>query len=196
MRFNRRGITLVECLISIILIGTLLGCILGAFFISRSAASKTEHRLVAIALLREFMEFETRCGFDGYTVRDEGEQVIAQYADGNNDGYFYDDYYNYIKSYNEARGHTFPSAITPGEWVGPITIGDLQLKVKPEPYIPSGGETFGAPKVTVGTAPQICEYKIVGFVVSWDEVSPGSVSGVRTLEERAAGYIADHNAPK
>lgn len=152
--------------------------------------------MIAVALLREFMEFETRFGFDGYVIRDESDEIIAQYTDSNNDGYLYDDYYGFIRDYNAAKGNTFPSAITPGDWIGPITIGDFTLKIKPDPYVPAGGETFGAPKVTVGTAPQTCDYKMIGFVVGWDEVMPGPGSGVKTMEERAVVYIADHNAPK
>lgn len=196
MRFSRRGITLVECLVTIFLVSTLFGCVLGAFFISRGAAKRTEHRMVAVSLLREFMELETRFGFDGYAVRDADDQLTAQYIDSNGDGYFHDDYYGYIRDFNTARGYIFPDAITPGEWIGPITIGDLTLKIKPDPYIPAGGEILGAPKVTIGTAPQICEYKVIGFTVSWDEVAHGTESGVKTLEEKAVAYIADHNTPK
>lgn len=60
------GLTLVENLISILLISTLLIGIMGAFFISRLCVSRAGHRMAAMGLVKEWMEKELAIRGGGY----------------------------------------------------------------------------------------------------------------------------------
>ncbi|MFH1190551.1 MAG: prepilin-type N-terminal cleavage/methylation domain-containing protein [Candidatus Omnitrophota bacterium] len=63
-RENSSGVTLIENLISIVLISTLLIGITAAFFVSRMSAARARHRIVAAGIAKEWLEKElaTRCG--------------------------------------------------------------------------------------------------------------------------------------
>lgn len=66
---NRKGITLVENLVGVMLLATLLFCILGAFVIARLAEDRAKHRMMAMNKIREHMEQEIKAGFlGGYTA--------------------------------------------------------------------------------------------------------------------------------
>lgn len=65
---NKTGLTLVEALVSMCLIGTLLVGILGAFFISRLGTDRARHRVVAMNQVKEYMEQEIRAGYLGGRV--------------------------------------------------------------------------------------------------------------------------------
>lgn len=62
------GLTLIEAIVSMCLIGTLLVGILGAFFISRLGTDRSKHRIVAMNKIQEYMEQEIRAGYLGGRV--------------------------------------------------------------------------------------------------------------------------------
>lgn len=53
---NRRGITLVEILISILILGISVGAMLGSFVIGRVSATKAKHHIEAMNYARAAME--------------------------------------------------------------------------------------------------------------------------------------------
>jgi len=57
----------------------------------------------------------------------------------------------------------------------------LQGRLRPDPY---PAETY-----EIGTDPNSCRYKKIGFVVEWDE----KLSGGANSRERAVAYVADHS---
>jgi hypothetical protein len=61
---------------------------------------------------------------------------------------------------------------------------DLVGTIKPDPY---PGSVY-----TTGTAPKTARYKLVGFVVEWQEKLFGGAS-MPVSRERAAAYVAEHN---
>lgn len=63
---NRPGLTLVENLVSILLVSTLLIGVMGAFFVSRSSVSRARHRMTAMSIIREWMEKELATRGGGY----------------------------------------------------------------------------------------------------------------------------------
>jgi len=62
---NRRGLTLVEALVSIVLVSALLLGIVGAFIIARLGVDRAKHRMMAMNTIRECMEQEIRAGYLG-----------------------------------------------------------------------------------------------------------------------------------
>lgn len=60
---NDRGLTLVESLVSIVLISVLLVGILGAFYISKVGTVHARHRMTAMSLVREYLEKEISLGY-------------------------------------------------------------------------------------------------------------------------------------
>lgn len=60
---NKRGLTLIESLVSIALIGVLLTGVMGAFFISKTSTVHARHRMIAMDLAREFLEREISLGY-------------------------------------------------------------------------------------------------------------------------------------
>lgn len=61
---KNRGLTLVESLISILLLSTLLVSILGAFYISRLCDEHSRHRLIAMNEIKKYIEEEISFGFN------------------------------------------------------------------------------------------------------------------------------------
>jgi len=154
---NTRGLTLVEALISILLISVLLVGILGAFVVARLGVDRAKHRMMAMNTIRQYMEQEIRAGYlGGFGARDD-ESVD-------------EDYYLTVDSASSAS----------------FTIDDtgsstLQGTIRPDPY---PAETY-----EIGTSPDSCRYKKIGFVVEWDE----TLSGGSASTERAIAYVADHS---
>lgn len=87
---NTRGLTLVESLISILLVSVLLMGILGAFVISRLAVDRAKHRMMAMNTIRQYVEQEIKAGYlggfgarsdstvdtDYYLTVDSGDAVV------------------------------------------------------------------------------------------------------------------------
>lgn len=77
----RKGMTFTEALVSVILLSTVLGSILGVFFIARASTVRASHRMIAMNLVREWMEKEIANGYGsgGYDVFNsatDGTRVI------------------------------------------------------------------------------------------------------------------------
>jgi len=60
---EQKGLTFTEALVSIILLSAIVGSVLGAFFIARASTVRAGHRLVAMNLVREWMEKEIANGY-------------------------------------------------------------------------------------------------------------------------------------
>ncbi len=60
---DRKGLTLVEALVSISLLSAIVISILGAFFISRTSTERARHRMTAMNIVREYIEKEVSAGY-------------------------------------------------------------------------------------------------------------------------------------
>lgn len=113
---DSRGLTLVESLISIVLISVLILGVMGAFFISRLGTDRARHRIAAMNVIKEYMEREARAGY------------LGGYVDG--DYYFTVDSGNGINFTIDDRGTaTFSD--------------DLIGTIRPNPY-PGTASTIGS----------------------------------------------------
>ena len=87
---DKRGLGLVESLMSLVLLSMLLISILAAFFISRLGTLRAKHRMVAMSKVREYMEQEIRAGFLGgyvdgdYYVTVSSASIVSITIDDNN----------------------------------------------------------------------------------------------------------------
>jgi type II secretory pathway pseudopilin PulG len=159
-----KGLSLVEALISVVLVGALLVSILGAFIISRLGVDRAKHRMMAMNTVRQYMEQEIKAGYlGGFGAKPGGGEDT--------------DYYLTVDS-GSAIEFTIDAMGTPS------TADDLTGTIKPDPY---PADTYEE-----GTFPNSCRYKKVGFVVEWDEKLFGGAN-LPTSRERAAAYVADHS---
>lgn len=72
---NRKGLTLVESLVSVVLLSALLIGTIGAFFISKISTIRAYHRTSAMNILKEYLEQEVKAGFlGGYA---EGDYYVT-----------------------------------------------------------------------------------------------------------------------
>jgi type II secretory pathway pseudopilin PulG len=156
---NSKGITLIENLVTIILVSALLVGILGAFFVSKSGTARARHRVAAANLIREYVERELEAGYDGGTG-DEG------------------DYYVTVTS---ASGNAV--VIDQNDPDNPDD--NLNGTIVPDPYYPYNVEDSGGVPLTSSGVP----YKVVGFLVSWQEPGTGQV-----CTERAVTYVSYHSS--
>ncbi len=157
MRLNKKGVTLVESLVSIFLLSVLLVGLLGSFFISRLSTLRAEHRFVAMNIAKEYLEQEILRGGQG------GEE-------GEDDGYVMVTSANPINVTIDDRG----TADIGDDLIGTIT---------PDPY-PADMRVVG-----VGTSQ--AQYKVVGFIVAWDEDVFGNGPRPR-CQERVLTYVSYH----
>jgi type II secretory pathway pseudopilin PulG len=78
---NRRGVTLVENLISIFLVSIFLVGLLSAFYISKIGSQRAEHRTAARNILNSLIEGEMRAGatvtVDGYLNETYSAQTVT-----------------------------------------------------------------------------------------------------------------------
>lgn len=112
----KRGLTLIEALVSITIVASLVVGILGTFFISRLGAERAKHRIAAMNKLREYME----------------QEICAGYLGGSVDG----DYYMTVSS-SSTVNFTVDDRGTSG------TSDDLVGTITPNPY-PAPTATIGA----------------------------------------------------
>lgn len=159
-----KGLTLVENLVSLILLGIFVTSFLGAFFISRLSTLRVQHRMTAMNILKEYLERESEAGMDG------GNADISESDKA--------DYYVTVKSAD-------PLTITPVET---ITIDGQTYNITPDPYFPNNVYADYAADSLLTYENR--NYAIKGFVVTWTENNPGS--GGVSCSERAAIYLFDH----
>ncbi len=76
---KNKALTLVESLVSILLLGAFLCSFLGAFFVSRLSTLRAQHRVVAMNIIREFMEREMEAGYAGDQTGD-GDYYATLYS--------------------------------------------------------------------------------------------------------------------
>jgi len=114
--YKREGLTLIESLVSMLLLSVLLVSLLGAFFISKVSTVHARHRMAAMSIVKEYMEEEIRAGY------------LGGYVDG--------DYYT--KSSSSA-----PVAVTIDDKGTSDTADDLNGTVEPSPY-PATIATIGS----------------------------------------------------
>ena len=167
MRFikKRNGVTLIESLISIILLSAFLVSILGAFFISRLGTEHAKHRLAAMSAIREFIDYELRFGYDG--VSD---------ADG---------FANPLIKDDDANGLPDTINVTLDTRSTADTADDLIGTIAPDPYYPDNIENVDGSTINYAGIP----YKIAGFVVTWIEDSSN-----QACSERAVCYVSYHSS--
>jgi type II secretory pathway pseudopilin PulG len=156
IRYNKRGMTLVEALISICLISALMIGILGAFIISRLGVDRAKHRMMAMNTIRQYMEQEIKAGFlGGYGARPNPPGGVDT------------DYYVTVDS---------GAAIQ-------FTLDDTGTSVLTGTITPG---PYPADTYEEGTSPDSCRYKKVGFVVEWNEKLFGGPSLPTSRERAAA----------
>ena len=171
MRFSKRrkGVTLIESLISIVILSALLVSMLGAFFISRLGTEHAKHRLAAMNILREFVEYELRFGYDGI-----------------NDG---DGFANTLIKDDDANGEPDLINVVIDDRTTADTADDIVGTITPEPYFPYNLEDAGGSLLYYPSTG--FNYKIIGFVVRWTENVFGGGTGLQ-MSERLAAYVAKH----
>ena len=104
---SKKGLSLIEALISIALISTLLAGILGAFIISRLGVDRAKHRMMAMNTIRQYMEQEIKAGYLG--------------------GYVSGSYYATVSS-------SSPVTFTIDDMGTVSTADDLTGTITPDPY--------------------------------------------------------------
>lgn len=62
---NRKGLTLVESVVSIFILTIVLIGLLSTFYVAKSTASHAKHRMAAMNILQSYIEQEARAGYDG-----------------------------------------------------------------------------------------------------------------------------------
>ena len=108
---SKRALTLVESLVSILLLGVFLCSFLGAFFVSRLSVDRAWHRITAMNILKQYMEREVEAGFPGGEDGDGDRYVTVTSADPLN---------------------VIPSV--------PITVNNKIYTLRPDPYFPDNIE--------------------------------------------------------
>lgn len=148
---SRKALTLVESLVSMLLLSVLLVSILGAFFIAQKGISRARHRYTAMKIIRQYMEREFRAGYDG-----------GNDAEG--------DYYVTFSS-------AVPVNVTIDDRGTAGTADDLIGTIAPDPYYPDNIYDAGGGQLTYSGIP----YKIAGFVVTWTEDAASLVCTERAV---------------
>ena len=174
-----RGLTLIEALISTLLVSVLLVGILGAFIISRLGVDRAKHRMMAMNKIRAHMEQEIKAGYlGGFGAR----------ADGTVDT----DYYLTVDS-----GASVSFIIDDMNTAS--TADDLIGTIRPDPwsdgadryYFKDGDGVIYTGEPPAGSGHKYGEFKKIGFVVEWTEKQFGGT--MPTSRERAAAYVAKHS---
>ncbi|MDD5450062.1 MAG: prepilin-type N-terminal cleavage/methylation domain-containing protein [Candidatus Omnitrophica bacterium] len=88
---NRRGITFVEIVISLLLLSMVIGAVIGLFVVSRAMAMKSKHRILAVNLTRarieaikglDFSQVPAAAGVEAVVIDegapDTGDEVFGQ----------------------------------------------------------------------------------------------------------------------
>lgn len=141
---NNKGLSLIESLISIVLLSALLIGLLGAFYISKIGSSRSNHRLAAVNILKDYLEREIRAKYDGGS-EDES------------------DFYSTLISVD-------PVQVTIDDRGTLDTADDLFGTIRPDPYFPDNIEySDGSPIAYCGIP-----YKIIGLIVEWNEDVTGT----------------------
>jgi len=131
---KNKGLTLVESLISIMLMGTLMLSVSGSFFISKYSASHAKHRYIAMKTIRDHIERELRAGYDG----------------GNSDEA---DYYVTVTS-------AAPVTITIDDRGTLDVSDDLLGTITPDPYWPDNIENTDGSQITYGVPYKIVGFVV------------------------------------
>lgn len=147
---GKKGVSLVEGLISIFLLSALIVGVLGAFFVSNLSTSIAKHRITAMSVLKDYLEREIMAGYDG---GDDGEA----------------DYYATVTSATPITV-TIDDRGTAGD-----ASDDLVGTLTPTPYFPDNMQDAGGNPLVQSGVP----YKIVGFVINWTEDMTGNACSER-----------------
>lgn len=73
---NKKGMTLAENLVTVVLLAILIITTIGGFVVAKMGAVRAKHRTVAIGFLREYMEKEMSAGYNG------GQYINAGFNSG------------------------------------------------------------------------------------------------------------------
>ncbi|MFC1644243.1 prepilin-type N-terminal cleavage/methylation domain-containing protein [Candidatus Omnitrophota bacterium] len=123
---DKRGLTLVEALVSVLLLGLTVGAMLGGFVIGRLSITRVHHRAKAMNLLRARMEWVKAQGYS--TVEGwAGTPIVESDVDdavGTNE--LLDDTRTttVVKDANDNLMVTVTLNWTKQGWGGPVTKGD------------------------------------------------------------------------
>ena len=159
---NNKGVTLVESLVGILLLSVLLTGVMGTYYLSLSAISRGEHIAMANSILRNYIDQEMQAGYNGGSLGT-----------------------SYYTTMPLATGGTMDKTIDDRGTVD--TADDLVGVLSCSPWYPSNIQTdFGIPLTFDGI-----KYKIVGFVVSWDEKTP-LMGQSKKYSVRAASHVYEH----
>jgi prepilin-type N-terminal cleavage/methylation domain-containing protein len=131
---NKHGLTLIESLVSILLLGLLMLGVSGSFFISKYSASHAKHRYIAMKILKDHMEREIRAGYDG------GNDAEA-------------DYYATLTTGN-------PVAVTIDSRGTADASDDLVGTITPDPYYPNNVEKLDGSQISYGIPYKIIGFTV------------------------------------
>lgn len=173
---NRAGLTLVECLISMLIIGFLVVAVLGAYYTSRIGTERARHRVTAMNIVQQYMEKELEAGYNGGIGGAEDDVG-----------------HGYCTTNDMAPSGTWPKSVTIDDRGTPATTDDLLGTIMPEPAGPYAiHETWseGVGQEYIYPPGSNIKYKVVGFAVSWDEQTFGTGFPL-TCAERAVVRITE-----
>ena len=136
---NRRGLTLIETLVGVLLLSICLANILGTFLISNMSTARAKHRFAAMNIVKQYLEQEIKAGHDG----------------GNGDE----------AAYHATITSGAAIAVTIDDRGTLDSSDDLLGTITPDPYYPDNVENPDGSPISYQGLP----YKIIGFVASWNE---------------------------
>lgn len=102
---TKKGLTLIESAISIALVAILLVGILGAFYISKTSSVRAKHRMVAMNIVREYLEKETSMGYYGGTYGTITAQTTVTIDDRGTSADTADDLLGIVEPYPNTVGN-------------------------------------------------------------------------------------------
>jgi prepilin-type N-terminal cleavage/methylation domain-containing protein len=73
----KRGLTLIESLVSILLVSILLISLLGAFLISRISTVRAKNRIAAMNIIKDYMEKEMKGGYHDFIGANDGYNSVS-----------------------------------------------------------------------------------------------------------------------
>lgn len=160
---DNKGVTLIESLVSILLLSTILIGSIGAYYLSISAINRGKHIATVNSILSRYMDMEMQAGYNGGSLGGAYYATMALATAG--------------------------SANVTIDDRGTVDVSDDLIGVlNCSPWYPLNIQTDIGDSLKFDG---VVRYKIVGFVVSWVEKTP-LMGRDKAFSMRTASYICEH----
>ncbi len=168
IKMGKKGFSLVENLIGVLLLGILITGIFGVYYVSAVSISRGNHMAVANRVLRSYM----------------AQELAARYLGGNHDSDVLDAEGHVDETIDGSYYKTMPKSKNGS---ATETLNGVTYTITCDPWYPNNIQTAsGSPLMFDGV-----RYKIVGFKVSWIDKTPVGRQDV-TLSVKSAVIICEH----